>query len=182
MLHRMLKIATSTLALLALWGCVGEDHDDLRSWMAQEKATAKPRITPLSEPKAFIPQPYEAGQLTEPFNRQKLVLALRRDSQQSTSNTSLLAAEQSRRKQELESYPLDAITMVGSLQQKGGQTALVQVNKLIYQVKPGTYMGQNYGLIQKITEHNIQLREIVQDPTGDWIEKTTVLDLQEGGK
>lgn len=179
---RNLRIAASSLLLVFLTGCNSEGHEDLRSWIAQERATARPRITPLTEPKVFVPQPYEVASLTAPFDRQKLTLALRRESQQNASNMALLAAEQNRRKQELESYPLDAIVMVGSMQQNGGQTALVRVNKLIYQVKPGSYMGQNYGRIQKITENNIQLREIVQDPAGDWVEKTTVLELQEGSK
>lgn len=174
--------AAAVLAVLALAGCVGSDHDDLRDWVAQERKTAKPRITPLSEPKVFVPQPYTVASVTAPFDRQKLTLALRRDSQQNASNRALLEAEQNRRKQELESYPLDAITMVGSMQQNGGQTALVRVNQLIYQVKPGGYMGQNYGRIQTITENSIQLREIVQDPAGDWVEKSTVLELQERGK
>ncbi len=179
---RSIKIVLGTLTVLMLAGCVGEDHEDLRSWIAQERKTARPRITPLTEPKVFVPQSYDVADATAPFDRQKLTLALRRESQQNASNMALLAAEQSRRKQELESYPLDTIVMVGSMQQKGGQTALVRVNKLIYQVKPGNYMGQNYGRIQKITENSIQLREIVQDPAGDWVEKTTVLELQEGSK
>lgn len=176
---RCIQVATSILVLLGLTGCVGDSHEDLRSWVAQERKTAKPRITPLSEPKVFVPQPYAVADASSPFDRQKLTLVLRRDSQQNASNKALLEAEQNRRKQELESYPLDAITMVGSMQQNGGQTALVRVNQLIYQVKPGGYMGQNYGRIEKITENSIQLREIVQDPAGDWVEKSTLLELQE---
>lgn len=176
------SLAACMTAVLALTGCIGGDTTDLREWVAQERATAKPRITPLGEPKAFIPQPYATAELTDPFNRQKLTLALRRDSEKSAANMALLEAEQNRRKQELESFPLDAITMVGSMHQSGTETALVRVNKLIYQVKPGTYMGQNYGRIEKITENAIRLREIVQDPAGDWVEKATVLELQEESK
>jgi type IV pilus assembly protein PilP len=34
----------------------------------------------------------------------------------------------------------------------------------------------------KITETDISLREIVQDATGEWIERTTLLELQEKAK
>lgn len=180
--RRFLPLATGLAAMLALAGCIGNDTTDLRDWVTQERATAKPRITPLSEPKAFVPQPYTTAELTDPFNRQKLTQALRRDSEKSATNMALLEAEQNRRKQELESFPLDTITMVGSLHQGGTETALVRANKLIYQVKPGAYMGQNYGRIVKITENTIRLREIVQDPAGDWVEKSTVLELQEESK
>ena len=61
-------------------------------------------------------------------------------------------------------------------------TNISKVDNLIYQVKVGNYLGQNYGKIIKITENAIQLREIVQDATGDWIERSASLDLQEGKK
>jgi type IV pilus assembly protein PilP len=50
----------------------------------------------------------------------------------------------------------------------------------LYQVRVGNYLGQNYGKIVGITETNMRLREIVQDPSGDWVERMTTLDLQEG--
>ncbi|AOG23226.1 pilus assembly, PilP family protein [Acidovorax sp. RAC01] len=74
------------------------------------------------------------------------------------------------------------MTMVGSLNKTGAPTALLRVDNLIYQVRPGNYLGQNYGKILKITENQIQLREIVQDATGDWTERMSSLDLQEGKK
>ena len=40
-------------------------------------------------------------------------------------------------------------------------------------------MGQNFGLITKITESEIDLKEIVQDSAGDWTERTSTLILQE---
>ncbi|MEG0317509.1 MAG: pilus assembly protein PilP, partial [Comamonas sp.] len=88
----------------------------------------------------------------------------------------------SRRKEELESYPLDSMAMVGSLQKDGQNTALLRVNQLIYQVKTGNYLGQNYGRIVQIGESSLKLREIIQDATGDWVERITTLDLQEGNK
>jgi type IV pilus assembly protein PilP len=56
------------------------------------------------------------------------------------------------------------------------------VDNLLYQVKVGDYMGQNYGRITKITETEIDLREIVQDAAGEWIERTSTLQLQEKAK
>ena len=70
--------------------------------------------------------------------------------------------------------------MVGSLNKEGQPTALINVDKLLYQVKVGNHLGQNYGRIVAITETEVRLREIVQDPGGDWVERTTTLELQEG--
>jgi type IV pilus assembly protein PilP len=174
-----------TLALACaavLTGCISSGEDEIRQWISEERAQAKPRVTPLSEPKQFKPEPYGSDTQLEPFNPLKLTQALRRDSAQLASNAALIAPEMARRKEPLEAYPLDAIAMVGSLQSKGKPAALVTADKLLYQVAVGQYLGQNYGRITSITETGIQLREIVQDATGDWTERTTSLELQEGVK
>jgi len=168
------------LAASALAGCSQSGEDDLRAWMEELRATTRPRVTPLTEPKQFVPQNYIADSGADPFSISKLTQALRRDSVQSVTNASLVAPEMARRKQPLEAYPLDAMTMVGSLNKTGTPTALLSVDKLLYQVRVGDYLGQNYGKIVKITETGIQIREIVQDGSGDWIERMTALDLQEG--
>jgi type IV pilus assembly protein PilP len=72
--------------------------------------------------------------------------------------------------------------MVGSVNRKGVQYALLKVDNLLYQVRVGEYLGQNYGKILKINETEITLREIVQDAAGEWIERPTTLQLQEGGQ
>ncbi|OYY86479.1 MAG: pilus assembly protein PilP [Acidovorax sp. 28-64-14] len=165
-----------------LSGCGPAGEDELRQWMADQRATTKPRITPLSEPKQFQPQAYTVENGIEPFNQLKLTQALRRDSVQIASNATLIAPEMARRKEPLEAFPLDAMTMVGSLNKTGTPTALLKVDNLLYQVRVGNYLGQNYGKITKISETAISLREIVQDATGDWIERTASLDLQDGKK
>ena len=173
-----LLLATS----MSLLGCSSGAEEELREWLAQEKANAKPRITPLEEPKPFKPQTYNGSEGMDPFNALKLIQVLRRESAQSNVSTALLAPELSRRKEPLESEPLDAMAMVGSLDKKGVPTALIKVGNLLYQVRVGNYLGQNYGKINKITENSVQLREIVQDGGGDWIERVSTLELQEKSK
>lgn len=169
-------------SVLTLTGCFADDHADLREWIALKKTTTKPKIQPISEPTVFSPQAYMESSGMDPFNMMKLKDVLRRESASDTSNTSLLLAEQKRNKEDLESHPLDAMAMVGSLMQNGKRTGLIKVNQLIYQVNTGNYIGQNYGKILQIDEQSIKLREVVQDATGDWVEKITALDLQEGDK
>jgi type IV pilus assembly protein PilP len=43
-------------------------------------------------------------------------------------------------------------------------------------------MGQNFGLITEVNENEIKLRELVQDAGGDWTERVSALQLQEGAK
>ena len=69
--------------------------------------------------------------------------------------------------------------MVGSLMKEGRPNALLRVDNLLYQVKVGDYLGQNYGRVLRITETEVALREVVQDAAGDWIERPAKLQLQE---
>ena len=176
---RFLAIAANVALLSA---CGGSNDDELRQWMTELRANTKPRVTPLVEPKKFQPQTYSMDSGFEPFNSTKLTLALRKESNLSPANAGLIAPEMTRRKEPLEAYPLDVMTMVGSLDKRGSPAALLQVDKLLHQVRVGNYLGQNYGKIVKITENAIYLREIVQDATGDWVERNTSLELQEGKK
>jgi type IV pilus assembly protein PilP len=71
---------------------------------------------------------------------------------------------------------------VGSIIKAGQPVALVKVDNLLYQVKLGNHLGQNYGRVVKISESEITLREIVQDAVGEWIERVATLQLQERSK
>ncbi len=177
-MHHRVWLSAAALALLA--GCAGDGQEELREWMAQLRATTRPRALQITEPKQFVPANYVAEGGVDPFNPQKLTQALRRESSQSVSNVSLIAPEMARRKEPLEAYPLDSMKMVGSLNKEGLPTALISVDKLLYQVRVGNHLGQNYGRITAITETSIELREIVQDASGDWIERMAKLELQEG--
>jgi type IV pilus assembly protein PilP len=156
-------------------GC-GDSTDELSQWMEQQKREVKPNITPLTPPKRFDPQGYLASTSVAPFSIQKLAVAARQDTREPNP---LLAAEMSRRREPLEAYPLDSMSMVGSLNKFGRGYALLRVDNLLYQVKVGDHIGQNYGRIVKITDAEVALREVVQDAAGEWIERGSALQLQE---
>ncbi|MBC5784549.1 pilus assembly protein PilP [Ramlibacter sp. USB13] len=167
-------------ACAALAGCEGSESEEVTKWMAEQRAITKPKVQPLSEPKQFRPEAYAMEGQVEPFSNQKLLVALKRDSQQQgTASAALLAPELNRRKEPLEAFPLDAMAMVGSLMKQGQPVALVKVDNLLYQVRPGNYLGQNYGKITKVGESEVVLRELVQDAAGEWVERVATLQLQE---
>lgn len=163
---------------LALAGCAA-DQDELQQWMEQQRREVRPSVEPLSPPKKFNPAPYQMSERIDPYSAQKLSVAIKQETRQPNS---LLASELNRRKEPLEAYPLDSMTMVGSVSKQGRPFALLKVDNLLYQVKQGDYLGQNYGKIVKITETDVALREIVQDASGEWIERTSTLQLQEKGR
>lgn len=171
-----------SLAGVLLAGCGSSDQDELQQWMTEQRSQTRPKVEAIPEPKKFTPQAYTQEGGTEPFNKQKLNQAFKQESTQVTANAGLITPELARRKEPLEAYPLDSIVMVGSLVKAGQPVALVKVENLLYQVRPGNYIGQNYGRISKIGETEVLLREIVQDAGGEWIERTATLQLQEGSK
>ncbi|MFG6463599.1 pilus assembly protein PilP [Roseateles sp. DXS20W] len=174
----MRRLLICLTAATALSGC-GTDTDELRQWMEQQRKDAKPSVTPLLPPKKFLPQPYESAAGVDPFSTQKLSVAIKQEAAQPNS---LLTAEINRRKEPLEAYPLDSMSMVGSLTRDNKRYALLRVDNLLYQVKAGDYLGQNFGRVTKISETEITLREVVQDAAGEWIERTSTLQLQEKGR
>jgi type IV pilus assembly protein PilP len=175
-------LAGTVTAALLLAACGQSGQEELQDWMNQQRAQIKPRVEPIPEPKKFTPQAYTQESATDPFSNQKLTQALKRESSQSTSNAALVAPELARRKEPLESFPLDSMQMVGSLTKEGLPVALVKVENLLYQVRPGNYLGQNYGKIVKVSETEVVLREVVQDAAGEWIERKAALQLQERSK
>jgi type IV pilus assembly protein PilP len=169
------RVLASVALALSLSAC-GGDQVELTQWMDQQRREAKPSIEPIVAPKKFVPQAYTAASMVDPFSVQKLTVAIKQEARQPNS---LLAAETNRRKEPLEDFPLDSVSMVGSVTKEKKPFALVKVNQLLYQVKLGDYLGQNYGKIIKITETDVSLREIVQDASGEWTERISSIQLQE---
>lgn len=177
----VVKVLWLVLATLGLSACGDSDQEDLQRWMVEQRAQIKPSVPPISEPKKFTPQAYTEASSFEPFNMLKLTQALRRESNQ-PSTSELIAPELARRKEALEAFPLDTMAMVGSMNRNGQPVALVRVDKLLYKVRVGEYLGLNYGRITRINETEVALREIVQDAAGEWIERVATLQLQESAK
>ncbi len=181
-----IAIFFSAILMVLLAGCGNSAEDELRQWMAEQRSQARPRVTPLVAPKKFTPQAYTQESAVDPFSLIKLTQAMRRDSTQGVANTTrqnaIFEGQMARRKEALEAFPLDSMTMVGSLQKGGKPVALIRIDNLLYQVRVGNYLGLNFGRVMKIDETEVSLREIVQDATGDWIERTASLALQERAK
>jgi type IV pilus assembly protein PilP len=169
----------TTLLLGSLLAACSADMDELSQWMEQQRREAKPTIKPLVPPKKFLPQPYEASAGVDPYSTQKLSVAIKQEAAQPNS---LLSAEMNRRREPLEAYPLDSMSMVGSMVRQGQRYALLRADNLLYRVRDGEHLGLNFGRVTKISETDITLREVVQDAAGEWVERTSTLQLQEQGR
>ena len=175
---RLYPLGLLLATAFALTAC-SSSGDDLSAWMEQQRAAAQPSVVPVPAPQPHIPQAYQGLGAVSPFSSDKLTVLLRAETV-SPAVSGLLAAEMRRRKDPLEAVPLETITMVGLLRHGNETVALVRSEGLIHQVRRGNHLGQNFGRITAISETQITLREIAQDPAGEWVERTTTLQLQEG--
>lgn len=160
-----------------LAGCGDSDVQEVRTWMKQIDAQTKVQVPPLAEPKTFIPFAYARKDEMDPFNPNKLLAELARLAAAGGHNG--LKPDTERRKEFLETFPLDTIKMVGTIEKKGVMYAVLQVDRAVHQVVVGQHLGQNFGRITSIDENSVSLKEIVQDATGDWVERQSRLELQE---
>jgi len=168
------------MALLGvLAGCEGEEQQEVRQWMEEVRRQTPVTVQKVSEPKKFTPFVYERKDEIDPFSPIKLSAAL---AKLDAKSNSALKPDLERRREPLEEFPLDAIKMVGTLQKPGLSYALLQVDRSVFQAKVGNYVGQNFGMVTKITDTEVELREIVRDAAGDWVERKAKLELQESAK
>jgi len=172
-------LAMVALGLL-LSGCGGEEFGDLKAELKEKTKDMRGKIAPLPVVKPYEPVPYTVFEQPDPFSAAKIELLTK----SAGSGGGGLKPDFNRPKEPLEAYPLESLKMVGVLQQKKANFALVKADTGLYRVKVGNYMGQNFGLITTISESQIQIRELIQDATGDWTERQSTLQLQEvgGGK
>lgn len=163
---------------LGLAGCSGSE-EQVQAWTEQQRREVRLGLQALPAPSRFEPYPYEAQSGPDPFDVHRLVSAMKLESVQASPR---LAAELSRRREPLEAYELETMSMAGTLMRQGRAVALVSVDKMLYQVTVGDYMGQNNGRVVKIEEGRIELREVVQGPSGEWVERAASLQTREGSR
>jgi type IV pilus assembly protein PilP len=175
MTKSLAHLASISLVVGVLAGCSGS-NDELRQWMADTRKEMRPVTPTLAEPKTFEPFLYRDQTDIDPFDPSKVTNALKALSAKSTSG---LAPDLSRRREPLEAFPLDTVTMVGTLQRPNLRYALLRADGIVYQAKVGNYVGQNFGIITRIDESEVAIKEVVQDAAGEWVERATTLQLQE---
>lgn len=165
-------LCSGLLLCLSLAGCGGADLDDLRNYTQEVKARPKGVIEPLPQVRPQETFAYSAADLRDPFSPPEV------EAPPPTANK--LTPDTNRIKEVLEEYPLDALKMVGTVENNNETWSLVRApDGIIYRVRPNNYIGQNYGKIVSISEEGIDLVETIEDGQGGWLERTASLVLSE---
>lgn len=172
---RRAKMTIAALAVLIIAGCSGDNLSDLRGFVQAEKVKPGGRVEPIPEVKPFESFTYVVNGRKSPFQPWGLNGGVAKSSGASSGG---LHPDPNRRREALESFPLDTLHMVGTLSRKDGMWAIIKApDGLVYRVTRNNYLGQNYGRITKISEEKVELVEIVPDGLGGWQERQASLVL-----
>lgn len=154
---------------LTLAGCGGTSDEDLKKWMSEQGVAARGKIDPIPAIRPYEAFTYNAFDQAEPFKPRKI-----------ETGKGARGPDLSRRKEALETYPLETLKMVGTLQRGSTTLGLIRANdNKVFQVRQGNYVGQNFGVITNVVEGEITLKELFQDGAGDWAERQSKIMLQE---
>ncbi len=174
---RSVSFLVMALVSVVLSGCGGDGQfDDLHAQMNDIKNKPKGRIEPPPEFKVYKAFTYGAAALRSPFEPPMDVELAALPQQRSSVKPDL-----NRPKEVLESFGIDSLAMVGTLERPGASLyALVRdPDQGLHRVRPGNYIGRNFGKITSVTPSKIDVIEIVSDGQDGWIERPRTLVLRE---
>jgi len=180
---RVLNDKRRTIVRASLWltiasiltGCGGErDLADLKGYVKNVQARPKGTIEPLPEIRTVDAFVFDPEGLRNPFVPSKSPEVV------DVKPANGIRPDTVRAREELESYSLDSLRMVGTVDMDRVNWGLVKASDgTIHRVQRGNYMGRNYGKIERIASDRIDLLEIVPDGNGAWLERQASLALTE---
>ncbi len=168
-----------------LVGCSGGDHQDLREWMVESTKDLRGNVPKLPEVQPYEPVPYTVEGMLDPFKASKIEPESKYKQGGGKGGPFQPDFEaREMRNSILEKYPLESLKLIGYMNINKQPIAVIQAEDKVKQVKLGDYIGLDFGMVTKISDTEIELRELVQDSAGDWSERKSSLYLQskEGSK
>jgi type IV pilus assembly protein PilP len=151
---------------LSLMSCSKENKTaDLETYVKIINARPEQKIAPLPNLEIPVARQFTMIDLRDPFRpfEKKIVKTQK--------------PEGDRASDPLEKFPLDALKMMGTIKQGHQTWGLLQTPNGVSRVKVGEYIGQNAGLIVKITNKEITIAESVPGIGGDWEKRTIKIQL-----
>ena len=164
---------TAVVVSAMLGGCGADEHSDLKAELAALSKDLRGRVEPLPQVKPYEPVPYAAASGGDPFDPSRL------------GHRPIVISDPPqipRPREPLEAFPLESIRMVGTIAQKNEVFAVLKAGPNVYRVRTGNYLGQNFGVITEIGDGRLSLRELVQDASGEWVEREASLQVADAGR
>lgn len=169
------RVGVLAAAIAALSGCsMGGDHGDLQSYIAEVKSRPQGVIEPLPPLRTYDAYVYNVTAKRSPFDAPVEVKEIVQQGDPKVQ------PDWGREKEYLESFSLDSLAMVGTLDKDGTFWALVRDGVGgINRVTVGNYLGKDHGKIVSVSPTTIDVVEIVSDGLGGWLQRPRTLKLSE---
>ena len=175
-MNRILLLVGLTALAGVLAGCA-QSRSELDAYIAEVKQRPGQPLPPLPKMQQFETFEYAAQDMRDPFAR---VSSEQRDEADAVAAGSGPRPDRTRRKEELESFPLDALDMVGTMGAEAEIFGLVKdPTGVVHRVRPSNFLGQNDGKILGIYEDRIELVELFPNGLGGWEERRSAIALDD---
>jgi len=169
---RLMLTAAMVVIGLGLSSCSSE-QSDLEQWVNEVKSRKSNKIEPIPQIRQYEAFAYDPADRRDPF-------APVEPQKQGSSSADGPKPDLDRNREPLEEFPLDALAMVGTIQKGAAEYALIRApDGVVHRVVVGNHLGQNYGQIQRISEFEVTISEIVPDGFGGWVQRPASLALTE---
>ena len=171
-----MRLAYYSMTLwIALAACKELPQEDINNWINANQKNITSRKISLEEQEIAQVFIYQANDRIDPFDSKKISLLSPAD----PSGGNNFSPDVQRTRETLEQYAIDNLRMVGTLRKTGKIIALIEMDKVIYQVHVGSYLGQDMGRVIKISEDVIQVEETTQDAGGEWRKRLVEIKMKE---
>ena len=158
----------------ALSACADRGLTDLDDFMDEKRALPGGVVEPIPTFEAYEAFAYAATTLRSPFDRPMNARQLA-----ALSALTTVRPDESRTKEYLEHFTLDALTMVGTLQRDAEDWSLIQDPEgSIHRIQIGSFLGRDHGRVVEMGDAFVAVTEIVSDGTEDgWVERPRTIEL-----
>lgn len=176
LLKSLARFTALVFGVLMLAACQDSALSDLERFVATAFQDKKPDIEPLPEIPPYSEFEYASADENDPFSVTNIVTSAPANAQLGQR------PDTSRRREELERFPLEALRMVGTLVQAKTPYVIVQTNEgTAHRARVGNYIGMDEGKITSISpdEQRVVITELVLDPAGRWVTREVDITINE---
>lgn len=176
-MRKLVSLLTS-LGVLFIVGC-NDNTAEQKEYIDQVKASAVPNVEPIPKMPEFEHFPYSAGQLRSPFVVPEPAII----ESNFVQMKNCLQPDPERPRDPLEKYPLDNLTMKGTIAKDGIRWGLIKAaDGALFRIKKGNYIGLYHGEVKSVNADHLEIQELIPDGTGCWKERLTKVEMFEAAE
>jgi len=169
------KTGAIVLMCLALSACGdSKSMDDLQQYIVEVSLRPGGPVEPMPQFLPYEAFTYSAASMRGPFD-----VPIMAGTSVAQEPVNEVKPDFDRTPEELESFALSNLSMVGMITRGNTTIALIQdENGMIHRIGRGSYLGRNHGRVMSVAPTEIEIVEIVPSGDGGWVERPRTLTLQ----